>query len=144
MNFFSQLNDIYVYKWFSWIINFIVSCTLSIHCMFFNLLYHIAGKFGEFGESSLICQTKTIQISTYYYNLLAESINLPNFFHQMLKTSKFTKLFHCQTSCYTVYHGIRGVIIWKIFDTHITNVDNIQQWRIHGLTIITGRVCPTT
>jgi len=27
-------------------------------------------KFGEFGESSLICQTKTIQISTYNYNFL--------------------------------------------------------------------------
>ena len=27
--------------------------------------YRIAGKFGEFGESSAIRQTKTIQISTY-------------------------------------------------------------------------------
>ena len=26
----------------------------------------IAGKFGEFGESSVIRQTKTIQISTYH------------------------------------------------------------------------------
>jgi len=42
--------------------------------------YRIAGKFGKFGESSLIRQTQTIQISTYNYNLLAESINLPNFF----------------------------------------------------------------
>jgi len=38
-------------------------------------LYHIAGKFGK---SSVICQTKTIQISAYSYNLLAESIHLPN------------------------------------------------------------------
>ena len=30
-----------------------------------NKLYCIAGKFGEFGESSAIHQTKTIQISTY-------------------------------------------------------------------------------
>jgi len=44
------------------------------------ILYHIVGNFGEFGESSLICQTKTIQISTYNYNLLAESIHSPNFF----------------------------------------------------------------
>jgi len=43
-------------------------------------MYRIVGKFGEFGESSLIHQTKTIQISTYNYNLLAESIHLPNFF----------------------------------------------------------------
>jgi len=42
--------------------------------------YCIAGKFGEFGESSLIRQTKTIQISTYNYNLLAESVHLPKFF----------------------------------------------------------------
>ena len=28
-------------------------------------IYRIAGKFGEFGESSAIRQTKTIQISTY-------------------------------------------------------------------------------
>jgi len=40
--------------------------------------YHIVGKFGEFGESSVIHQTKTIQISTYNYNLLAESIHSPN------------------------------------------------------------------
>jgi len=50
--------------------------------------YHIAGKFGEFGKSSVIHQTKTIQISTYDYNLLAEFIHSPNFFHQMLKTSQ--------------------------------------------------------
>jgi len=43
-------------------------------------LYHIAGKFGKFGKSSVIHQTKTIQIFTYNYNLLAESIHLPNFF----------------------------------------------------------------
>jgi len=57
----------------------------------------VGRKFGEFGESPVIRQTKTIQISTYNYNLLAESIHSPNFFCQMLKTGKFTKLFHCQT-----------------------------------------------
>jgi len=60
--------------------------------------YRIVGKFGKFGKSSVIRQTKTIQISTYKYNLLAESIHLPNFFCQMLKMSKFTKLSH-----YVVY-----------------------------------------
>jgi len=53
----------------------------------------IAGKFGEFGKSSMIRQTKTIQISPYNYKLLAEiysfaklffakcskRVNLPNF-----------------------------------------------------------------
>jgi len=54
-------------------------------------------KFGKFGESSMIHQTKTIQISTYNYNLLAETIDLPNFFPQMLKPSKFAKLSLRQT-----------------------------------------------
>jgi len=44
------------------------------------LYYHIVGKLGEFGESSVVCQTKTIQISTYNCNLFAESIHSPNFF----------------------------------------------------------------
>ena len=53
---------------------------------------HIAGRFGEFGESSVICQTKTIQLVLTINNLLAdllihqilfckmlERINSPNF-----------------------------------------------------------------
>ena len=36
-------------------------------------------KFGEFGELSVIRQTKTIQIFTYNYYLMAESIHSPNF-----------------------------------------------------------------
>jgi len=47
---------------------------------------------GEFGKSQAIRQTKTIQISTYNYNLLAGSIPSPNFFCQILKASKFAKL----------------------------------------------------
>jgi len=54
-------------------------------------------KFGEFGKSQAIHQTKTIQIFTYNYKLLAESIHLPNLFVKMLKTSKFTKLYTHQT-----------------------------------------------
>jgi len=46
----------------------------------YSSIYCIAGKFGEFSESSVIRQTKTIQISTYNYNLLVESIHLLNFF----------------------------------------------------------------
>jgi len=45
----------------------------------------------------MIRQTKTIQISTYNYNLLAESIHSPNFFCQILEMSKFAKLYLCQT-----------------------------------------------
>ena len=33
----------------------------------FIVLYRIAGKYGEFGESSAIRQTKTIQISSYHW-----------------------------------------------------------------------------
>ena len=32
---------------------------------YFEITIRIAGKFGKFGESSMIRQTKTIQISTY-------------------------------------------------------------------------------
>jgi len=42
-------------------------------------------KLGEFSESSMIHQTKTIQISTYNYNLLVESIHSPNFFAKYSK-----------------------------------------------------------
>jgi len=60
-------------------------------------IYRIAGKFGKFSKSSMIRHTKTIQTSTYNYNLLAESIYSPNFLHQMLKTSRFAKLYPRQT-----------------------------------------------
>jgi len=62
-----------------------------------GIVNRITGKFGEFGESSVIRQTKAIQISIYNYNLLAESIHSPNFFRKMLKTSKFAKLSPRQT-----------------------------------------------
>ena len=32
-----------------------------------TIVYRIAGKFGEFGKSSAIRQTKTIQISSYHW-----------------------------------------------------------------------------
>jgi len=70
------------------------------------LYYHIAGKFGEFGKSSVICQTKTIQISTYNYNLSTEFIHLPNFFCQMLETSKFAKLYPCYTLLDILYYAV--------------------------------------
>ena len=58
--------------------------------------YRIAGKFGEFGELSVIRQTKTIQIFTYNYYLMAESIHSRN-----AHNSEFAKL-----SRYTQYAGI--------------------------------------
>jgi len=69
----------------------------------------LAGKkFGEFGESFVICQTKTNQISTYNYKLLAESIHSPNFFCQMLEMSKFAKLYPCQT--FPLYGSMKAVL----------------------------------
>jgi len=70
----------------------------NYHCNATNQFkYYIVGKFGEFSELSLIHQTKNIQISTYNYNLLAESIYSPKFFRQMLKTIKFANLLPHQT-----------------------------------------------
>jgi len=63
----------------------------------------VGRKFGKFGESSFIRQTKTIQISTYNYNLLGESIHLPKFF--FAKCSKQVNLpnfFPAKLSRYTV------------------------------------------
>ena len=58
--------------------------------------YRITGKFDE---SSVSCQTKTIQISTYTINnLLTDLLIRQTFFHQRLKKSQFAKL-----SSYTVF-----------------------------------------
>jgi len=54
---------------------------VDIVCIHIQIyIYHIEGKFGKFGKSSLIHQTKTIQISTYNYNQT-------NLFYQKLKTN---------------------------------------------------------
>jgi len=66
-------------------------------------VYRIAEKFSEFGELSLIHQTKTIQISTYNYNLLAESIHSPNFFTKCSKRVNSPNFLPAKLSCYTVY-----------------------------------------
>ena len=50
----------------------------------------LAGEnIGKFGESFVICQTKTIQIIN---NLLADLLIHQTFFHQMLKKNQFAKL----------------------------------------------------
>jgi len=88
--------------------------------------YHIVGKFGKFGESFMIRQTKAIQTSIYNYNLLAESIHSPNFFCQMLETSKFTKLYPSQT--FPLYG------IWK-FDTLFSIIYNKKLLQISVIDI---------
>ena len=49
------------------------------------------GKFGEFGKSFMIHQTKTIQISTTI-KLLADLLIHQTFFCQILEKSQFAKL----------------------------------------------------
>jgi len=61
----------------------IVTCSYTLPCCASHLPYSRKvwlGEFDEFGKSSLIHQTKTIQIFTYNYNLLVESTHLSNFF----------------------------------------------------------------
>ena len=43
-------------------------CIIQIHnCLVLSLIYCIVGKFGKFGKLSVICQTKTVQSSSYNY-----------------------------------------------------------------------------
>jgi len=62
----------------------------------------VGRKFGEFGKSQAIRQTKTIQISTYNYNLLVESIHSPNFFAKCSKRVNLPNFTPTKLSCYTV------------------------------------------
>ena len=55
-------------------------------------IYHIAGKFGEFGESSVIRQTKTIQFLLVIITLWLNLCIRQTFPHQTLITSEFAKL----------------------------------------------------
>ena len=66
-----------------------------------HFTYCIAWKFGK---SFMICQTKTILISTYNNNLLADLLIRQTFFRQRLKQSKFAKLYPCQTFPLYRYH----------------------------------------
>ena len=54
----------------------------------------MAEKFGEFGELSVICQSKLVLINK---NLLADLLIRQTFFHQMLKKSQLAKLSPRQT-----------------------------------------------
>ena len=58
-----------------------LTCTYTYTYTHTNAYTHsLAGeKFSEFDKSSVICQTKTIQIWLIIITLMAESIHLPNF-----------------------------------------------------------------
>ena len=55
------------------------------------------GNFGEFGESSMIRQTITIQISAIINNLSADLSIRQIFFCEMLETSQFAKIYPRQS-----------------------------------------------
>ena len=57
------------------------------------------GKLGEFGESSAICQTKTIQISS---NLLADLFSY-KFFAKLLIYPLLPNVIPAKLSCYIVH-----------------------------------------
>ena len=62
------------------------------------MVYRMEGNFGggnvgEFGQSSVIRQTKLVLIIN---NLLADLLICQTFFRQMLEKSQFAKLFPCQ------------------------------------------------
>ena len=67
--------------------------------------YRLAGKFGE---SSVICQTKTIQITVVLTinSLLADLLIRQTSFHQMLEVSQFAKLSPQQTFLLRIWYAI--------------------------------------
>jgi len=60
------------------------------------------GKFDEFDKSWPNPQTKTIQISTYNYNLLAESIHSSNFISSNVEIENLPNFNDIKASQYTV------------------------------------------
>ena len=68
-------------------------CALCI----MHIIYRIAGKFGEFGKSFVIRQTKPSKLVLTINNLLADLLIRQTFFRQMLETSQFAKFSPHQT-----------------------------------------------
>ena len=70
--------------------------------------YRIAGKFGEFGKSSVIrprfAKLKPSKLVLIINNLLDDLLIRQTFFCQMLKMSQFTKFPPAKLSRYTVLH----------------------------------------
>ena len=94
----ANLTWIYISEWLIWWWLQIFPNNTNKSISKFCITIIIAGKFGEFGELSVIHQTKAIQISN---NLLADLLIHLTFFCQKLKKNQFTKLSH-----YTVYNII--------------------------------------
>jgi len=78
----------------------------------------------------MIRQAKTIQISTYNYNLLAGSIHLPNFFakcsKQVVNSPNFLP---AKLSCYTVPESFIDLLKFSL--TCISVINNNTLWYVH-------------
>ena len=73
-----------------------------------NFKYRIAGKFGKFGESSMIRQ---INLVLTIDNLLADVLIRQTFFHQMFEKSLFAKFSPCQKIPLYGSYDIQEIII---------------------------------
>ena len=82
------------------------------------LWYRIAAG-GKFGESSVIHQIKTIQIFTYNYYPMAESIHSPNFSSPNAHNSEFVKLSRRQTfPLYGILFTLQQYGMYKQYTFH--------------------------
>ena len=77
------------------------------------MLYRIVGKFGKFGESSAIRQTKTIKVVVTINNPLADLFICQTFYHQTLEKSKFSK--YSPRQVFPPY----GIVLLYAYGAHI-------------------------
>ena len=98
--------------------------------------YRIAGKFGEL---SMIHQTKTIQIFTYNYYLMAESIHSPNFSSPNAHNSEFAKLPSCHLNVdkhsrpYMIGFGKTCIVHTSVFIKFVGNLKLVSCAQIKSL-----------
>ena len=90
-------------------------------------------KFCKFGESSAICQTKTILRVVTINNPLADLFICQTFFHQTLEKSKFDKHFHCQT--FPLYIILVFCRHPKLIATYVANQELYLEGFIRGNTV---------
>ena len=87
------------------------------------------GKFGKFDESSAICQTKTIQITSYNQYCLGRPFHLPI---PNLYSPTFTKHYCCQTSpLYSTLFHIQHTMNHKLF-AYPSSVNTSCKCRVDG------------
>ena len=116
LHLYSVLHDIYYMELKAQCLSL---CIICIYCIL-----------GKFGKSSLICQTKTIEISTYNYNLL--SIYSPNFFCQMLNLPNILPAKLPAIWYLPLYYTTVEVVYKVIFHVHhIIHVEHYLEFIVH-------------